>query len=66
MVNQQHLLAEKDLSKLVERVNNDKQTIVEQKLELCEQAQDGLSKVHSYLTQELRNDIPTGEIIIII
>lgn len=60
MVNQQHLLAEKDLSKLVERVNNDKQTIVEQKLELCEQAQDGLSKVHSYLTQELRNDIPTG------
>ncbi|XP_072280970.1 kinesin-like protein KIF11 [Pyxicephalus adspersus] len=60
MVNQQRMSEEKDLSRLVEQVNDDKQTVVEQKLELCEQAQDGLRKVQSYLTKELKNDIPTG------
>ncbi|KAM5142465.1 kinesin-like protein KIF11 [Mantella aurantiaca] len=60
MVSQQQESEEEGLSKLVKRVNDDKQTIVDQKLELCEQTQDGLSKVYSYLTQELRNDIPTG------
>ncbi|XP_018414185.1 PREDICTED: kinesin-like protein KIF11 [Nanorana parkeri] len=60
MVNQQRVSEEKGLSRLVEQVNDDKQSVVEQKLELCEQAQDGLGKVHSYLTHELRNDVPTG------
>ncbi|XP_063818119.1 kinesin-like protein KIF11 isoform X2 [Pseudophryne corroboree] len=60
MVTQQSAGEYKALSNLMVQVKDDKEKIGEQKLELQEQAQTGLNKVYFYITEELKNDIPTG------
>ncbi|XP_068111215.1 LOW QUALITY PROTEIN: kinesin-like protein KIF11 [Hyperolius riggenbachi] len=60
MVNQQRAMEEAALSSLARQVNDDKQVLVEQKLELHEHTQAGINKVHTYLKEELRSDVPTG------
>nr|AAH82827.1 LOC397908 protein [Xenopus laevis] len=59
-VNVQRQAEEKALTSLVEQVRDDQEMVGEQRLELQEQVQSGLNKVHSYLKEELRNDVPTG------
>ncbi|MEE6485682.1 hypothetical protein FKM82_014376 [Ascaphus truei] len=51
---------EKALTTLVEQVKDDMEMLGDQKLELHEHAELGLNKVYSYLTEELRSDVPTG------
>ncbi|KAM3913204.1 kinesin-like protein KIF11 [Leptodactylus fuscus] len=60
MVNLQKLAEEKALASLAEQVQNGKEMVTGQQLELQEQTSAGLNKVHSYLKEELRMDIPTG------
>nr|ABX55789.1 Costal2 [Xenopus laevis] len=59
-VNVQRQAQEKALTSLVEQVKDDKEMLGEQRLELNEQVQISLNKVHVYLKEELRNDVPTG------
>ncbi|KAM4703245.1 kinesin-like protein KIF11 [Rhinophrynus dorsalis] len=59
-VDKQRKAEERALASLVEQVNDDKEMLADQKLELHEHAQTGLNKVYSYLQEELRSDIPTG------
>ncbi|XP_069467469.1 kinesin-like protein KIF11 [Ambystoma mexicanum] len=59
-VNKQRDAEESALTTLVDQVVDDKEMLVDQKLELSEQAQMGLRKVFTFLQEELKNDIPTG------
>ncbi|XP_078499533.1 kinesin-like protein KIF11 [Lissotriton helveticus] len=59
-VNQQRDAEETALTTLVDQVKDDKEMLLDQKLELSEQAQMGISKVFTFLQEELKNDIPTG------
>ncbi|KAM8923926.1 kinesin-like protein KIF11 isoform 2-T2 [Pelodytes ibericus] len=60
LVNKQRSAQETTMSVMMEQVNDDKEMLGDQKLELHEQAQSGLNKVYSYLHEELRCDVPTG------
>ncbi|KAM9325070.1 kinesin-like protein KIF11 [Gastrophryne carolinensis] len=60
VVNQQRLSQDAALSSFVEQVKDDRQMFVEQKLDLEEQVQAGINKVTIYLSEELKNDMPTG------
>ncbi|MGH0115546.1 UNVERIFIED_CONTAM: hypothetical protein FKN15_024876 [Acipenser sinensis] len=52
--------AESALSALVEQVGSDKAMLIDHKVELGDQAQEGLQKVLRFLQEELKQDVPTG------
>ncbi|KAG8435203.1 hypothetical protein GDO86_013227 [Hymenochirus boettgeri] len=59
-INTRHSAEEKALTSLVEHIKDDKEKLRDQQLELHDQSQNGLNKVHTYLKEELRTDTPTG------
>ncbi|MGH0130698.1 UNVERIFIED_CONTAM: hypothetical protein FKN15_059195 [Acipenser sinensis] len=52
--------AESALSALVEQVGSDKEMLMDHKIELGDQAQEGLHEVLIFLQEELKQDVPTG------
>ncbi|XP_033881240.3 kinesin-like protein KIF11 [Acipenser ruthenus] len=52
--------AESALSALVEQVGSDKEMLMDHKIELGDQAQEGLHEVLRFLQEELKQDVPTG------
>ncbi|MGH0174191.1 UNVERIFIED_CONTAM: hypothetical protein FKN15_067511 [Acipenser sinensis] len=52
--------AESALSALLEQVGSDKEMLMDHKIELGDQAQEGLHEVLRFLQEELKQDVPTG------
>ncbi|XP_074855659.1 kinesin-like protein KIF11 [Carettochelys insculpta] len=59
-INRQKTAEERSLNSLLSQIENAKETLLEQKLILCEKAQCGLTQVNVFLQKELKVDIPTG------
>ncbi|ETE73755.1 Kinesin-like protein KIF11, partial [Ophiophagus hannah] len=48
------------LKRLLDRLQNDQEVLTKQKDLLLEEAEDGLTQINGFLTEELKTDLPTG------
>lgn len=58
---QQQGLVEEGLGALKEQTSLDQNTLEHHQTELKAHLEDGLARVHSFLSEELLQDVPTGE-----
>ncbi|KAM6441990.1 kinesin-like protein KIF11 [Liasis olivaceus] len=59
-IEQQKEAADTILKRLLGHLQNDRDVLTKQKDSLLEEAEDGLTQINGFLSEELRMDIPTG------
>lgn len=48
------------LKRLLDRLQNDRGVLTEQKTLLLKESEDGLTQINGFLTEDLKTDLPTG------